>query len=149
MFKTSTKAGIQLGARPVYAGRPEGPHDGEHFARVDGLRRADLVVGILGCAKTVIICLTAKLDSFDIDVPGPALGELNGQCDRRPGERLADRAVFLGFLGRRGETLLVQAGHLALDREVNASDALTRLESDLGLGLQPGRRHACPRQSVG
>lgn len=85
----------------------------------------------------------------EIVVPGPTLGELGGQCNGRACERLADRAVFLGLLGRRSETRLIQTGHFALDRKANASNAFIRLESNLGLGLQLDRRRARASQSVG
>src|SRR3978361_810224 len=75
--------------------------------------------------------------------------ELCGQGDRGPGECLADGAVLLGVLGRRGEAVRVQAWYFGADGEVDPGDALTRLEGDVGLRLQTGRWCTSPGQAVG
>src|SRR4051812_17229636 len=75
-------------------------------------------------------------------------GELRVQGDRDGLEGLADRAVGLGVVRGGGEALLVQARHGALDGEVDARDALARLEGDVGRGDELGGRSARAGQGV-
>ena len=62
------------------------------------------------------------------------------QRDVHAGERLADRAAFLGRLGGLGELLRVQAVHLAADGELDAGEpeaaGRVRAERHVGLHVQ-------------